>query len=423
MNKYKLRAEIKNGSFVFFLFLSCLCSAQETTNEQTGWRPSRCSSSNIISKISLDFRPSYVFPTNGFLKGDNERGQNIDNAFSGHLRYSFQFKPYTAVDQIYNGPYQGIGLAYNDFHNKEEIGSPVAFYVFQGARIARLHPKLSLNYEWNFGLSLGWKPYSNIDNGYNVIIGSKANAYIHANMYLNWMLSKRVDLTAGVGLSHFSNGNTSFPNAGLNTADFRLGLVYNINREEKTLTPPSYCQPIPAFKRHISYDVVVFGSWRRKGMVTEDGQVALDDKFTVLGINLNPMYNVGYRFRVGASFDGVYDESANIHNNKWWGYEGESDKKYIKPPLSVQMALGISGRAEYVMPYFTVGIGLGANVLHRGGDFKAIYQILALKAEITRNSFLHIGYSLNDFHNPNYLMLGLGYRFNNKSPNLHRQRK
>lgn len=73
------------------------------------------------------------------------------------------------------------------------------------------------------------------------------------------------------------------------------------------------------------------------------------------------------------------------------------------------------------MPYFTVGVGLGTNVIHANGNLKSPYQILALKIEAPRNSFLHIGYNLQDFHDPNYLMLGFGLRFNNKYPTFHRR--
>ena len=69
--------------------------------------------------------------------------------------------------------------------------------------------------------------------------------------------------------------------------------------------------------------------------------------------------------------------------------------------------------------YFTVGIGFGANILHGGGDLQSFYQILALKIDMTRDTFLHVGYNLKDFHEPNYLMLGIGYRFNNRRPRLH----
>ena len=72
------------------------------------------------------------------------------------------------------------------------------------------------------------------------------------------------------------------------------------------------------------------------------------------------------------------------------------------------------------MPYFTVGIGFGANILHGGGDLQSFYQILALKIDMTRDTFLHVGYNLKDFHETNYLMLGIGYRFNNRRPRLYR---
>ena len=61
------------------------------------------------------------------------------------------------------------------------MGNPVAFYLFQGARISSLAPWLSLHYEWNFGLSAGWKTYDPYYNSSNTIIGSKVNAYINVN--------------------------------------------------------------------------------------------------------------------------------------------------------------------------------------------------------------------------------------------------
>ena len=48
------------------------------------------------------------------------------------------------------------------------------------------------------------------------------------------------------------------------------------------------------------------------------------------------------------------------------------------------------------------------------------YQILALKIDLTHSVFLHVGYNLRNFHEPNYLMLGLGYRFHDLTPRLYR---
>lgn len=370
-------------------------------------------SRRFIHRIGVEVRPGYIFPTNPFLRGENSAWKPLKNTFSTHLSYSFQFRPNTCADRIYGGAYQGIGLAYYTFGDRKQLGDPFAFYLFQGARIARFTPWLSLNYEWNFGVSLGWNPYDYVDNSYNVMIGSKTNAYINTNFYLNWRLLPHLDLSTGFTLTHFSNGNTDIPNAGMNTVDLKLGLVYNLNRKANSLPDFLYKPFVPSFPRHISYDLVVFGSWRRKGVVFGDKQVASPEAYMVWGFNFSSMYNVGYKFRIGASLDGVYDGSANVYTED---FIVGTTQQFYKPPVDKQLALGISGRAEYVMPYFTIGVGIGANVLHGGGDLKAFYQILALKVNVTRNSFLHIGYNLQNFRTPNFLMLGVGYRFNNKYP-------
>lgn len=192
----------------------------------------------------MEFRPGYIFQTNSFLKGENEKWKPIDRSLSTHLRYSFQLLPHTLAGQVYNSPYQGIGLGYYNFNEPKFLGNPIALYLFQGARIAKFNSRLSLNYEWNFGLSFGWKPYDFLENYYNVIIGSKTNAYLNVGVHLNWMLAPNVDLITGFTLSHFSNGNTNFPNAGLNTADVKIGLVYNFN-PPRTPGSPNRCLNLP----------------------------------------------------------------------------------------------------------------------------------------------------------------------------------
>ena len=138
---------------------------------------------------------------------------------------------------------------------------------------------------------------------------------------------------------------------------------------------------IPAFPRHVSYDLVLFGSWRRKVYDNGYGHSTSPRAYAVLGAGLSAMYNPGYKLRVGAALDFVYDASANEFIIRDPSYpEG-----FAHPPLTAKMALGLSGRVEYVMPIFTVGIGLGGNVLHRGGDLSHLLR---------RNPALFVGYSL-----------------------------
>ena len=85
--------------------------------------------------------------------------------------------------------------------------------------------------------------------------------------------------------------------------------------------------------------------------------------------------------------------------------------KFYRPPFREQFAIGFSLRAELNMPIFSVNVGIGRNVVCKGIDTEVFYQVLALKTFITRRLFLHVGYQLSDFKNPNNLMLGLGWRF------------
>lgn len=329
--------------------------------------------------------------------------------FSGHLKYAFQFRPGTEPDRISGSAYQGIGVSGHSFFNTAELGNPVAVYLLQGARICSFHPRLSLNYEWNFGLSFGWNPFSYETNPYNQVVGSNLNACLNANFYLRWMLSRQVDLTAGFSAAHFSNGSTKLPNAGVNTLGLTFGLMHCFNRENGRYIPRTPLRG-PAFRRHMSYDLILFGAWRQKGIRMDDGTMhASPESYPVFGFNAAAMYNLGYKFRAGASLDGVYDGSANV-----WVDESSGSPEFQLPFWYRQISLGASARAEYVMPYFTIAFGMGTNFLHGGGDLRFFYQLLALKIDTGRHSYVHIGYSLKEFKSPNFLMLGMGHRFNSK---------
>ena len=69
------------------------------------------------------------------------------------------------------------------------------------------------------------------------------------------------------------------------------------------------------------------------------------------GLNFAPMYNFNNYFRAGLSLDAQYDESANIKDYKLEG-SFMDDLKFHRPPFREQFAVGLSLRAEWVMPIF-----------------------------------------------------------------------
>lgn len=365
----------------------------------------------FIHQIGFDIRPGYVVPTNSFLAGDNAQQKAIDQSLSLHLKYAFRFSPNSCLGKLYPSAYQGIGVSYSTFSHPDELGNPVTVYVFQGAPLMQFSRRLSLDYEWNFGASFGWTKYDELYNQKNMAIGSEINAYINLGFFLNWQLHPQWKLAAGVDFTHFSNGNTHYPNGGLNAIGGRIGVVRTFDATDGAAGAAGskrlFIEP------HVSYDLVVYGATRKKGFVKDNVPSLVPGSFGIIGLNFAPMYNLNNYFRAGLSVDAQYDESANIKDYKLERTYSD-ELKFHRPPFRKQFAVGVSLRAELVMPIFSINAGLGRNLICSGDDTQGFYQILALKTYVTRHLFLHVGYQLSKFKDPNNLMLGLGYRFHDK---------
>lgn len=388
----------------------CLLCVAGSVGAQVLQQPNDTVRRGIVHRLGVDVRPGYVFPTRSFFEGDNAAGKPINTALGVHLKYAFQFSPDSRLGRLYPHAYQGIGVAYNTFFNSAEVGTPVALYAFQGARIARLSPSLTLDYEWNFGASFGWKKYDEETNSYNIVVGSPINAYINAGFFLNWQLAPQWQLTAGIDLTHYSNGNTNYPNSGVNTIGARIGVVRTFGDDVADRSQPAAQGAASNLSGRLGYDLVVYGSTRKRGVFWDDHAELIPGSFAVVGLNFNPMYVVNQYFRAGVSLDAQYDESANLRQHWVEGTSGDGIKFY-RPPFREQLAVGLSLRAELNMPIFSVNIGVGHNIIQQGTDTRGFYQVLALKTFVTRRLFLHVGYQLSNFKDPNNLMLGLGWRF------------
>ncbi len=382
-------------------------------------------SSRFTHHVGVNVRPSYLLPTHRFFRGENELGKRLDKSGSAHLQYSFSFPSSSHFGKLYPIAYQGVGVAFNKFFDHKEIGDPSAVYVFQGARLAQISQKLSLDYEWNFGVSFGWHPYDpyadlhSYVNEYNIVVGSRVNAYINFGLLLSWRPFDNWTLSAGIDLTHFSNGNTYYPNAGVNTIGGRIGASRsfgptNTNSRANSQITNEY-SPLKnkRFAERITYDILLYGAGRAKGLIWNGSPYIAEGKFGILGLNISPLYRVNKFFRAGASLDVQYDESANV-GEYVAGIDDDGNIKFFRPPLCERLGVGLSARGEFVMPIFSVNIGFGRNFIYKGDELKGFYQTLALKTGIYKGLYLHIGYKLHDFHDPNNLMLGFGWSLRNR---------
>lgn len=335
----------------------------------------------------------------------------IHSAVPLHLKYSFSFTNPSLAHYLPGG-YQGIGVGLLNFGALEphgmstavrNIGYPVTTYVFQGGPFRHFNSKISLNYEWNFGASFGWKPESAANRHFNLTVGSRVNAYLNLNMSVVWKLNPHTSLFAGVTVSHFSNGNTSFPNPGLNSFGLKIGAVYTLNPEKgiKESVVPDTLK-----RRKLEYDIMGWGSTRKRVYRGGEHPVLLPGHFACAGISFAPMVSLNTWWRLGGSADIQWDRSADMKRNYIQGTTTD-DILFKTPSFWRQVSVGLSAHGELRMPIFAVNVGIGYNLI-APTENRGTYQNIALKTYVCKHLFLNIGYQLRNFHQQSSLMLGLG---------------
>lgn len=376
--------------------------------------------------IGGEMSPACVPGTNAFLRGDNYLGRRIGGNLSGSVRAGFVFSPDTREGLLYKNIYQGIGIGLESFFANELLGTPGTAYMYQGAPIVRLSKKLWLGYEWKFGMAYGWKHYNtsydgigespdNIDNAdndfadTNAAVSTPVTAMMALGLKFHYSLSERWCLTFGIEGQHFSNGNTSWPNAGVNSLGATIGISYILNPQNKTdLHSPD--MESEADKGRWMYDIMAYGAWRKR--VVTVGYPAMPQlcpgKFGVAGLQFSPLRKLNRYVAVGPALDMQWDESAGLEPY-WVSGSYDENIKFYHPPFGKQLSLGISAHAELTMPIFSVNAGLGYDIINPKGN-KRFYQSLTLKTFLTRNIFLNVGYRLGNFKHPQNLMLGVGVR-------------
>lgn len=392
-----------NAILLLLAFSSLITSAE--TKEEGG---------QIIHSLGVSTGVDYVANSTGDeIREEIQKGDKIyvNTAIPVNLRYSFSFTD-PKIRNYLPGGYQGISIGVLNLGGAQfqgidkstrNIGYPVLAYIFQGGPFHKFNSNLSLNYEWNFGASFGWKPYSEDNKYFNLTVGSRVNAYLHLGLNLRWQLNPHAALWGGIAVSHFSNGNTSFPNPGINSFGVRVGM-------ELTVNPPSEGF-LPAIQDTVrrkkpEYDISVWGATRKRVYRGGEKPVLLPGHFACAGISFAPMARLNTWWRVGGSADIQWDRSSDMKRNYIEGSTTQ-DIKFSTPSFWRQVSIGVSAHGELQMPIFALNVGLGYNLL-APWENRGSYQNITLKTYVCRMVFLNIGYQLRNFHQQSSLMLGMG---------------
>ena len=127
--------------------------------------------------------------------------------------------------QVYGKPYVGVEWQLIDLGNPEQLGYSNALYSYIRLPLNSRRDRLN---DLRIGVGLVYlsKQYDIIENGKNLAIGSPINGAV-IFQYLNSIpLNKRLWLSTGIGITHFSNAAYQVPNLGMNLATVSLGLEW-----------------------------------------------------------------------------------------------------------------------------------------------------------------------------------------------------
>ena len=360
----------------------------------------------LYHNVGVEFSAGYNLPTHGYYNGYNPLNKPLFVNSLAHLKYGFGYQPHTRPGSLYPNVTQGIGLAGCTFYTHKLMGTPVLAYIYQNAQLHQFGDDLSLDYAWELGGSYGWKKTD--------LIATSANVYINVGLKISYDVSEYFTLNVGPEFTHFSNGDTKYPNGGANLFNLKVGVIGHVvpmQSETDRRAIDEYESELKnkSFAERMEYDLVLFGGWRSGKYVGKRSYV-INEPFPFFGLNFMPMYRLNRHFSAGLSLDLLADRSANLYDVVY-----DSDIKevisYSQPELKEQVAAGLSLKGDITMPVFTVGVGVGGFVVPAGNSLRGIYSTFSLKTFVTEKLFLNISYRLSTRNYTHNLMYGMGIRF------------
>ncbi len=388
-----------NFIFVFVLLSLSAFAQEENTKKPTFF-------------LRTDFEYGYVLPTSEFLKGINQTNGAITDVLGGRLEAGWQARGGNIYDALLKYPTFGAGLLTYGFPQTGELGYPSALYLFLNAPLKRWGSKYSFNYFIRLGMSYDWEPNDPVENPANLVLGSYRNLYISAGVEAVYNFSPRMSTSLGVGFAHFSNGQSSLPNSGMNLLTPNLSLKYNFNEGEQMqynkIEEPEFT------KKGMEYYFTIGNGIRQ--IFFDSAQTTVPSKlgvsYPVHNLSVAAQYQFNWKGKFGGGLDFIY-----------WGAQNAGIAlapggviKAKEVPFNEKLQLGVFVSYEFVLNNFSIYAQPGFRVIRTEYDGMPpdFYQHLAGKYHI-HNLILGVAIRAVNFGIAEYIEWNIGYRFKSKN--------
>lgn len=362
---------------------------------------------------------SSIFKQSGpdfFLRADIEYGkvlgsadlpEGIDEVLGGNIEIGWQATGSNRYDALLGYPAFGFGFLTYGFPQTGILGEPNAFYMFLNGPFKRWN-KFSINYIIRLGMSYNWEPSDPVANPGHLALGSFRNLYIGAGAEGQYLIGEQLSASFGVKFAHFSNGQSSLPNAGMNLLTPHLGIKYDFNGGDR----PEYIKyPKPEFSEKAMEYYVTLGNGIRQIFFPVDTTGTVPKQgvsYPVYNISMAAQYHFGWTGKVGGGLDFIY----------WGAYDPRFEigpggvVQAVKHPFGDYLQLGIFASYEIVLNNVSIIIQPGYRVIS-GDDYKDkptdFYQHLGLKYHV-HDLIIGVAIRAVNFGQAEYIEWSLGYR-------------
>ncbi len=157
------------------------------------------------------------------------------------LTYSKQLAKDSIWDHLYKNPEFGINLFYTSLGNNNVFGKEISLFPSLTFNLMKTE-KIDFYSRFGLGISYNTETFDPKNNLENYAVSKPINIHFDFLLGVNYKLTPNFELKGGIKIGHFSNGNTSFPNMGMNYISSYLGAGYLFNQptnENKHTSKPS----------------------------------------------------------------------------------------------------------------------------------------------------------------------------------------
>ncbi|MFH0865168.1 MAG: acyloxyacyl hydrolase [Bacteroidota bacterium] len=317
---------------------------------------------------------------------------------TGHFSaYEINFNMQTHGEKkwhaLYKYPVIGGAVWYADLANPDMLGKAVAVYPYMNFHL--YHSKcFYLNYRFGLGLGYISKPFDYIDNYKNIAIGSRLNAAINMFYELKWFVAKKISLTSGIGLTHFSNGSFKTPNLGINIPTVFAGIAYYLPYSENIIADTSWKQ---MKGKKSSLRLLLAGGMKQ--IYPAEG-----DTYGVFMISLNYTKALSYKREFAVGMD-VFLDYSDKRSIKRKDIPLNSDFGILKP--------GVYAGHNFIFSRLHLLMHFGYYLYAKDKSDGMIYSRFGLEYDFSRTCFARLALKTH-FGKADFVEWGIGYRFLNK---------